>query len=88
MKWTIAPFGAAALVLCLAVAGCSSSPSKDDMAQLDALRAETTSLQKRASTLEQQKAQIEKTIAQDNAALQECQLDKKNIEEHLKSGTK
>ncbi len=88
MKRTIAPFGAAVVVICLAFAGCSSSPSKDELSQLDAIRAETTSLQQKASTLEQQKAQIEKTIAQDDAAIQDCQLNKKNIQEHLKSQTK
>jgi predicted exporter len=88
MKWTIAPLGAAALAVCLALGGCSSSPSKDDLSQLDAMRAETASLQQRASTLEQEKAQIEKKIAQDDAAIHECQLNKKNIEEHKKSEAK
>lgn len=67
----------------LGVTGCSGI-SKEQVAELEALRAEVKSLEKEVNSLKSEKAALERDIAERNAKLDECAKlkaeTKKNLE--------
>jgi hypothetical protein len=67
----------------LALVGCSSSPSQEEMNQLNNLKGEVASLQKEISAKEQQKAAIEKTLAEKGAKLKKCADDQQIVKQRL-----
>jgi septal ring factor EnvC (AmiA/AmiB activator) len=70
----------------LALIGCSSSPDEEQMKQLNDLKDEVSSLQKDISAKEQQKADLEKQVAEKNAKIKKCNDDQQVVKQRL--GTK
>lgn len=67
----------------LGVTGCSGI-SKEQVAELEALRSEVKALEKEVNSLKSEKAALERDIAEKNAKLDECAKlkaeTKKNLE--------
>ncbi len=63
--------------------GCSSSPNEEQMKQLNDLKDEVASLQKEVSAKEQQKAALDKEIAEKNAKLKKCNDDQQVVKQRL-----
>jgi len=62
------------LVGSIGITSCSGV-SEQEMAQLQALRAEVSSLQKDDNTLKSEKTKIEREIAEKNAKLEQCEKE-------------
>jgi outer membrane murein-binding lipoprotein Lpp len=77
--------GAAFLTATFFVAGCSSGPSDDELAQLAALKAEVASLQKEVDSLQAEKASLQKQIADKQAELTAAMKDQEDTRQRLKS---
>ena len=71
------------LAAALTLGGCSSSPSEDELRQLEMLKGEVTSLQKKVGTLEQRKADLEKELADLNAKIQKAKDDQQVVRQRL-----
>lgn len=69
--------------LSLIVAGCSSSPDEAQMKQLNDLKAEVASLQTNVASMEQQKATLDREIAEKNAKLKKCSDDQAIVKQRL-----
>jgi hypothetical protein len=67
----------------LALVGCSSSPNEAEMKQLNDLKDEVASLQKDAASKEQQKATLEKEVAEKDAKLKKCNDDQQVVKQRL-----
>jgi septal ring factor EnvC (AmiA/AmiB activator) len=65
-----------AMVTSLFLVGCTSKPTDEELRQLDALKAEVSSLENQIAAKEKEKANLEKQIAEKNGKLQQCQSDK------------
>ncbi len=63
--------------------GCSSSPSADELTQLNNLKDEAASLQRDLSNKDQQKAALDKEIADKNAKLKKCNDDQQVVKQRL-----
>ena len=63
--------------------GCSGV-SEEEMAQLEALRAEVGSLQKDVNFLKSEKTKLEREIAEKNAKLEQCQAEIAETKANLK----
>ena len=78
--------GIAVLVGALGIAGCSGV-SEEQIAQLDALRAEVNSLEKEVDALKAEKTKLEREIAERNVKLKDCENmkaeTKKNLEKMM-----
>ena len=86
MKSAFRPYlGAAFLMATLLVVGCSSGPSEEELAQLEALKAEVASLQKEVSAKQADKAGLEKQIAAKQAELAAATKEQDATRERLKS---
>ena len=77
--------GAAFLAMAFVVAGCSSGPSEEELAQLEALKAEVASLQKEVSAKQAEKESLQKQIADKNAELAAAMKEQDATRERLKS---
>ncbi len=77
--------GAAFLAATMFVAGCSSGPSDEELAQLDALKAEVASLQKEVDAQQAEKASLQKQVADKQAELTAAMKDQADTRERLKS---
>ncbi len=75
----------AALLLFLLIAGCSSGPSEEELAQLETLKAEVTSLQKEVSAKQAEKAGLDKQVADKQAELAAAMKEQEATRERLKS---
>lgn len=62
---------------------CSSSPDEEQMKQLNDLKDEYAALQKDQSTKEQQKAALDKEVAEKNAKLKKCNDDQQVVRQRL-----
>ncbi|RMD51328.1 MAG: hypothetical protein D6830_00595 [Ignavibacteria bacterium] len=62
--------------------GCSGV-SEEQMAQLEALRAEVKSLEKEVNSLQSEKTKLEREIAEKNAKLDQCNRTKAQTKENL-----
>jgi hypothetical protein len=79
-------FIAAALMLSsISLWGCSSSPTKDELKQLETTQAEITSLGQKASALKTERASLQQAINSKQAKLMTCQDDKAAVVSKLKS---
>ena len=65
------------------LSGCSSSPSDEQMKQLNDLKDEVASLQKDVSAKEDQKSALDKEIADKNAKLKKCNDDQQVVKQRL-----
>ena len=84
MKKAITLTLGALLMAGVLASGCSSSPSAEELKQLDDLKAEVASMEKQLATLESEKASLQKAIADKDAQLKKCAEDKKVAEQRLK----
>ncbi len=85
MNKTIIGLWTALLLSSLVLWGCSSSPSKDELSQLQATQAEVTSLTHKADALKAEKASLEQAIKDKQAKLKSCQDDQAAVSQKLKS---
>lgn len=67
----------------LLLTGCSSSPSEEELRQLNQLKDELASLQKQVAQLEQQKSALEREVAEKNAKLKDCADDQQVVRQRL-----
>lgn len=80
---TLSLGGALVLAGSLVLAGCSSSPSEDELRQLNQLKEELVSLQRQVSQIEQQKSALDKEVAEKNAKLKDCADDQQVVRQRL-----
>lgn len=67
----------------LVLVGCSSSPSEEEMKQLNDLKEEYATLQKEVAAKQQQKANLDKEVADKNAKLKKCNDDQQVVKQRL-----
>ena len=67
----------------LMLSSCSSSPSDEEMKQLNDLKSEVTSLEKQVAEKQREKAMLEKQVAEKNGKLQQCQSDQEAVKKGL-----
>ena len=75
-----------AALLCggmMLLAGCSSRPDEEQMRQLTTLQDEVASLQKDAAAKDQQRATLEREVAEKQARLKKCQDDQQVVRQRL-----
>ena len=65
------------------ISSCSSSPSDEQMKQLNDLKTQVGSLESKVATLQRDKAGLEKQIAEKNGKLQQCQSDQEAVKKGL-----
>ena len=65
------------------VSGCSSSPSQEEKAQLDNLKLEVAQLESNVKAKQNEKATLEKQIAEKNGRLKQCQSDQDAVKKAL-----
>ena len=63
--------------------GCSSSPSEEELKQLNDLKSDVSSLDKQVNDKKREKANLEKQIAEKNGKLQQCQSDQEAVKKGL-----
>jgi septal ring factor EnvC (AmiA/AmiB activator) len=63
--------------------GCSSSPDETQLKQLNDLKDEYAALQKEQSAKQQEKATLDKEIADKNAKLKKCNDDQQVVRQRL-----
>ena len=67
----------------VAFVGCSSSPDEEELRQLNDLKEEYATLQKESAAKEEEKANLEKQIADKNAQLKKCNDDQQIVKQRL-----
>ncbi|HTR82528.1 MAG TPA: hypothetical protein VMM58_12940 [Bacteroidota bacterium] len=77
--------GVAFLAATFVLAGCSSGPSEDELAQLEALKAEVASLQKQVDAKQAEKESLQKQIADKQAELTAAMKEQDATRARLKS---
>lgn len=65
------------------LAGCSSSPSDEELNQLAKLKDQVKSLQQQVDEQQSAKAALEKQIAEKNGKLQQCQSDQEAVKKAM-----
>jgi len=85
MKRNVVGLTAALLLGTLVLWGCSSSPSKDELKQLETTQAEIASLAQKSNALKMEEASLQQSISEKQAKLKSCQDDKTAVETKLKS---
>jgi len=67
----------------MVLVGCTSHPDEAEMKQLNDLKAEVASLQKEIAAKEQQKAALDKEVAEKNAKMKKCADDQAVVKQRL-----
>jgi septal ring factor EnvC (AmiA/AmiB activator) len=67
----------------MALVSCSSSPDEEQLKQLNDLKEEYAALQKEQSAKEQQKATLDREVADKNAKLSKCNDDQQVVRQRL-----
>jgi septal ring factor EnvC (AmiA/AmiB activator) len=67
----------------LLVVGCSSSPSEEEMRQLNELKAEVASLERQIAEKKREKDNIDRMVADKNAKLKQCQDDQEAVKKAM-----
>jgi septal ring factor EnvC (AmiA/AmiB activator) len=75
--------GCVVIASLLVVPGCSSSPSEEEMKQLNDMKAEVAAMQKQVSDKQNEKNALERQIAEKNGKLQQCQADQQAVKSAL-----
>ncbi len=70
------------------LAGCSSGPSAEQLEQLSKLRNEVSQMEKQINGLKDEKAKLERDIAERNKQLEECAKVRQETEANLRKMTK
>jgi len=65
------------------VAGCSSSPSEEELRQLQDLQAQVRRLEDQISSRQSDNATLEKQNAEKNGRLQQCQSDQDAVKKAM-----
>lgn len=65
------------------VAGCSSSPSDEEMKQLNELKDQESALQKQVANKTSEKTALEKQLAEKNGKIQQCQSDQEAVKKAM-----
>jgi septal ring factor EnvC (AmiA/AmiB activator) len=65
------------------MSGCSSSPSEEEIMQLNNLKEEYASLQKELAALTQEKGALEREVAEKEAMLKKCNDDQQVVRQRL-----
>jgi outer membrane murein-binding lipoprotein Lpp len=81
--WVRSFLVAALLAGGLVIAGCSSSPSDEELQQLQDLKDQVSKLETDVKNLEGQKADLEKQIADKNGKIQQCQSDQDAVKKAM-----
>ncbi len=81
MKKPIAVTLVGCAFLGMVMMGCSSKPSDQELKQLDDLKAEVSSLEKQISAAQSEKAALQKSIADKDAQLAQCNKDKSALQQ-------
>ncbi len=63
--------------------GCSSSPSDEELRQLDQLKSQVSSLESDVKKLQGDKADLEKQIADKNGKIKQCQSDQEAVKKAM-----
>ena len=85
MKRTIIA-GSAALALALPlIAGCSSSPSQDQLSQLQQIQAEDQSLEAKIASLQKEKETLQTSIAASDGKLSQCRSERASVDAKIKA---
>ena len=63
--------------------GCSSSPSEEELAQLQQLKDQVRSLESKVADSQREKSNLEKQIAEKNGKVQQCQSDQEAVKKAL-----
>jgi septal ring factor EnvC (AmiA/AmiB activator) len=72
-------------MMALVLTSCSSKPSDQELKQLSDLKAEVTSLENQISAAQSEKAALQKSIADKDAKLAQCEKDKDAVQQRLKA---
>ncbi len=86
MRRNVVILSGALMLSSLVLWGCSSSPSKDELKQLETTQAEISSLTQKESALKKEKVSLQQTIDNQKATLKTCQDDLTAVELKLKIG--
>lgn len=65
------------------MSGCSSSPSEEEMQQLNNLKEEYAALQKELAALSQERGALEKELADKDAQLKKCNEDQQVVRQRI-----
>ena len=85
MKNSVVGLAIALLFSSLVLWGCSSSPSKDELKQLETTQAEITALAHKEDALKSEKSSLEQAIKEKQAKLKTCQDDQAAVSAKLNS---
>ncbi|MBI3006472.1 MAG: hypothetical protein HYY49_13830 [Ignavibacteriales bacterium] len=83
MKKILAVSLVGSLMIAVALTGCSSKPSTEEMKQLEDLRAEVASLEKEIATKESERASLQKAMTDKDAQLAQCAKDREALEQRM-----
>ena len=83
MKKTLAISLICSLVIAIAMTGCGSKPSADELKQLDELKAEVASLEKEIASKESEKAQLQRSMTEKDSQLTQCGKDREALQQRL-----
>ena len=83
MKKPMIAIAVGAFIAGSALNGCSSSVEEAQLRQLNELKEEYAALQREASSKEQQKATLDKEIAEKKAQLTKCNGDQQIVKQKL-----
>jgi len=64
-------------------AGCSSSPSEEEMKQLNDLKSQASALERQVNDKQKEKANLEKQLADKNGKIQQCQADQEAVKKAM-----
>ncbi len=67
----------------LVLVGCSSSPSEEELRQLNELKDQAASLQRDVTSKQAQKSALEKEVADKNAKIKKCNDDQLVVKQRL-----
>jgi len=81
MKKPIAVTLVGCALMGIVLIGCSSKPSDQELKQLDDLKAEVSSLEQQISAAQSEKAALQKSIADKDAQLAQCNKDKSAVQQ-------
>lgn len=65
------------------VVGCSSAPSAEEMRQLNDLKDEVASLERRIADKKKEKSDIDRKMAEKDAKLKQCQDDQEAVKKAM-----
>ncbi|MBP8975168.1 MAG: hypothetical protein KBG83_00480 [Bacteroidetes bacterium] len=83
MKKTCGVFVLGVLLVASSFVGCSNKPSKEQMQQLNNLKAEVSSLEKEVSAREAEKAALLRSISEKQEQLAQCTEDTQALQSRI-----